>query len=523
MRKLICLLVALVIGVSPLAVTGLVQADSSGPLVISEVQTGGCTVDPGTNCPSANQDPKMEFVELHSLQSSDMQVSGWKVQYVTSTGKTTTTLATLDGTVSAGGFVLIAHDGYYGADADVPFGSAGDTGKLASSAGYIQLVDGNGTVMDAVGWGSSLQAPQLSGWSTTAQIPFGYSVQRILPGDPAYGTGPVFAAPSWPSTPQGKNYTPVAPIVNETNNSSGPTCEGVLINELLPNPAGTDSGHEFIELYNPTSDVIPLDGCSLQTSANSKTFNLNGITLQPQQYQSLYNSQTGLTLENAAGGTVWLLSPTDELQVINYQPNLADNVAWARFGDNWQATYTPTPNASNALTTGAPCPAGQYRSTDTGRCRDVISASSQTACKPDQYRNPATNRCKSLVLGASTLTPCKAGQERNPQTNRCRAIGSTSSSSLKPCQPGWERNPATNRCRKATAGNLAGVHDANSPASLVTAHRAPWLIAGAIVAAALGYAIYEWRQEIILKYAALKSKFAFLPKFGHHSTETPKS
>src|SRR5581483_3305710 len=116
MKKLICIFVAVIISATPLTIAGLVRAGATSPLVISEVQTGGCTVDPGSSCPSANQDTKMEFVELHNVQASDLQLSSWKVQYVTSTGKTTTTLATLNGTVGAGGYVLVAHDGYYGTD-----------------------------------------------------------------------------------------------------------------------------------------------------------------------------------------------------------------------------------------------------------------------------------------------------------------------------------------------------------------------------------------------------------------------
>jgi Lamin Tail Domain len=353
----------------------------------------------------------------------------------------------------------------------------------------------------------------------------------VLPGNPLYGTGLIFDAPTYAPTPQGGGYTPTQQTDpgQPPDSGGGPTCEGIVINEFLPNPSGSDAGHEFIELYNPTKAAIALDGCSLQTSAGSKTYDLSGAVLQPGQYQAFYDSQTGLTLPNSAGGTVWLLSPTDELQSIDYPANMADDVAWARFNDAWQATYAPTPNAANISMPQAPCPAGQYRDSATNRCRDIATSSSTTLkpCAPDQYRNPATNRCKAKI-SAATLAACAANQYRNPATNRCKLISSTSgslkpckpghernpatnrckstasSNSLKPCKPGWIRNPATNRCRKGAVkgASIAGIKDVSSPTA--TGSTQWWLAAGAVLAA-LGYALYEWRQEITARLTGAKS------------------
>lgn len=37
----------------------------------------------------------------------------------------------------------------------------------------------------------------------------------------------------------------------------------VAINEVLPNPPGEDDGSEWVELYNTTSQIVPLLGCTL--------------------------------------------------------------------------------------------------------------------------------------------------------------------------------------------------------------------------------------------------------------------
>jgi len=46
--------------------------------------------------------------------------------------------------------------------------------------------------------------------------------------------------------------------------SAAPAQAGVVINELLPDPAGGDGGNEWIELYNPTGGAVDLSGWTLQ-------------------------------------------------------------------------------------------------------------------------------------------------------------------------------------------------------------------------------------------------------------------
>jgi hypothetical protein len=315
------------------------------------------------------------------------------------------------------------------------------------------------------------------------------------------------------------------------------TCEGIIINEILPNPAGSDTGQEFTELYNPTNEVISLKGCSLQTSANSKKYEFGSKSLQPKEYLAVDDTLSGLTLSNTSGGTVWLLSPSEELQAIVYPGNLEDDQSWALFSGGWQATYKPTRAAANVLLALKPCPAGEERSAETGQCRSLsagqggnalapcrqdqernpetnrcrliqVAAAGLTACKPGQVRNPETNRCRSILGASSSLAPCKPNQERNPATNRCRSA-SASASDLKPCTEGQERNPETNRCRKVAsasgqAGGLAQVKDIDSGGF---SSNPRWMLAGLGAAGALGYAGFEWRREVGGFFSKLKNNF----------------
>jgi hypothetical protein len=150
----------------------------------------------------------------------------------------------------------------------------------------------------------------------------------------------------------------------------------------------------------------------------------------------------------------------------------------------------------------APCKPGQFRNPETNRCKSLsATASTLKPCKPGQYRNPETNRCKSTAESASGLKPCKPGQFRNPETNRCKSL--EAAGGLKPCKPGQERNPETNRCRKVAVeavGNLATVHDIEA----IREQPVRWWTAGIALSAVVVYALWEWRSDVMVRFARIR-------------------
>lgn len=323
-------------------------------------------------------------------------------------------------------------------------------------------------------------------------------------------------------------------------------CSKAIITELLPNPKGADVGREFIEVHNPTAHELPLQGCQLGLEGQGKPFPFTEAdVLGPGEYRAYYDSTTGVTLPNAAGGTVLLIAGQDEFSY-SYPGGLKDDIAWADIGGEWQQTNRPTPGAANAPYSAppgkgadekslAPCPVGKFRNPVTNRCKNIettkvlapcgegkernpatnrcrsISAAlaSLVPCKPGQERNPATNRCRSVVSASSSLKPCNPGQERNPETNRCRKVAAATTS-LKPCKEGQERNPETNRCRKIHAAATANEADdqKSEQKNLIN-----YGLLGLVGASAVGYGVYEYRNDFRYKLSVLKSRF-FLKNSG---------
>ncbi len=514
---------------SPETVSADTATSAASHVIINEIKLGGST----------NAAIPTEYITLFNPTNASVTLDGWKIEYAKASA--TVDCQNPNWAVTASQITSLS-----GALSSNQISTPIARSLTDNKDGSVHLVDNNGIVQDLVGWGAAAPCKE----ATEAAIPANdKSIERDLDCVKSFPIDTdnnsldfdVNASPN-PANLNGVYSETCQQVVPAPNGTSNPpnsvpaaTCDGIVINELLPNPSGSDTGNEFIELYNPTKSAISLDGCSLQTSANSKTFSLNGITLQSGEYKALNDGQTGLTLANASGGTAWLLSPTDELQAINYPADLADNVAWALSAGSWQKTYTPTPGATNAIQSNEPCPANEYRDAVSNRCRVMVSASTLVPCKSYQVRNPSTNRCKSILATNSTLTPCKPGQYRNPETNRCKSLTSTSGSTLKPCAAGKERNPATNRCRsilaagsilkacavgqvrnpdtnrcrKDTSANLASVKDVSSTPTSNSDH-VQWVIGVAIILGAIGYACYEWRDDIIRFVDKAKSKIPFV-------------
>ena len=549
----------LVIALVSLVFTTRPASATSSSLIISEIQTGGCAeYDVSDPAKCAVEDGKREFIELYNPLETPVDVSGWAVQYLSAshTGapelEPTRLISGLSGSVAADGYALLSYVDYL-EDADIYFGanSTLSSGLLSKSGGHVRIVDQLGHVVDQVGWGS---AKIIASWPRTSVIPVDFSIKRVLPDDPLFSTGLTFTPPTQPLTPQGgsldvPDLTPPEEPNPDPEPEPQPACQGIILSELLPNAAGVDDGKEFIEIHNPTGEAQALLGCAFRLNSDGTEFELPDEILPPGAYRAFYDSETGIGLPNAAGGSLWLLLTASE-QEARYPQNMADDHTWAYIDGQWKVTSKPTPGAANELPqvppapvpsqnsggdtelkpcaanqernpatnrcrlipvaeTLQPCQSGQERNPATNRCRAILSANTALApCAANQERNPDTNRCRAVVTAASTLTACKPGQERNPATNRCRSAAAAESA-LKPCAPNQERNPATNRCRLATSAastlGLTDVKDVASESSAAGNFR--WWLAALAALGATGYGAYEWRREIANAVGRLKARF----------------
>jgi len=281
----------------------------------------------------------------------------------------------------------------------------------------------------------------------------------------------------------------------------------IELTELLPNATGSDTGNEFIEIFNPSTRVVDLSLYSIRTGVNSdKVYSFpDSATIAPGEYRAFSDTTMKFTLVNTSGRVVLMAidgSVLGDSGVYNSPP---DGMSWALIGNNWQYTNQPTPAASNLASsveesevseggnTPAPCPAGKYRNPLTNRCRNIESdAVVLAACDADQYRNPDTGRCRKISV--ASITPCKDGQYRSEETNRCRNIATASTA--KPCKDNQYRSEETNRCRNLPASSVPESSFAVQPVKDTAMAFVGWWALGGVGALAVGYGVWEWRREI---------------------------
>lgn len=270
---------------------------------------------------------------------------------------------------------------------------------------------------------------------------------------------------------------------------------------------------DYIKLINDSGTPIDLLGYVLRTDSSSSsrtsanTFNLSDYgVVNPGDYLLIRQTDTGarMSLTNS-GGYVWIEDAWGLAQfpetMTKYESAGSSLQGYGYARDelgNWRWTSTPMPDSVNVITPppAQECPDGKYLSPETNRCRSLEDTLSALAvCDEGSERNPTTNRCRKTTTASSTQTPCKEGQVRNPETNRCRSIASEVAD-LIPCNDGYERNPATNRCRKVAVAGSETVKYPVEPYKQGAASTATWWVVGGVGTLALGYGIWEWREEL---------------------------
>lgn len=465
-----------------------VAATPSQSLLINRIKTGGIVSGEPT-----------EFLTIYNKTDQPVDLAGWMIEYAKPSAKIT----------DCSGASWKQQDSSANVkETDLtgivpPYQEAVIELSMNDNAGGALRLSNNDAIADKVGWGNVLSG--------------GVCKERALAPLPQSGTSIVrkldLNGSPIDTDDNGADFIDSTLVGNLPKSDESQQdgvdieqCYGVQISEIVPNPAGTDTGKEYIELFNSTNQPVNLSSCSLKVGSTTKQLT---ETIQP-GYQVIY----GLTLPNAAGGSVEFITPSTE-SVVSYPPDMKDDESWSLIDGEWQLSNQSTPGQSNkpsvliasvttattTVTAQASCPAGKYRNPATNRCKNIEIVASK-ACDSGQIRNPATNRCKKAVAVGALLKPCDVGQVRNPATNRCRKV--TVAKSLAACKIGQERNTTTNRCRKVAGATTSKPNNSstqgNDPKPNIS-----YVVLAIVAALVLGYGVYEYRTSIGNYFAKLRT------------------
>lgn len=388
--------------------------------------------------------------------------------------------------------------------------SAGSSGSIVASADTISLIDGNSLLVDQFSWSSSVSSSQQWARTKLSQLPDLFidtnaSIDWQKVSYSEFPTSQLEYRDLTPITPPEEPIDDPSEVLSEDPNGDPNATPqpneqlSLIITELLPNAVGSDMGNEFIEIYNPNEQVtISLNGYKIAVGPTlEKVVTLAEYILKPGEYKVFTNAELGYSLLNTSSRVTLFMPNGDiasEVPVYNSPP---DGESWALVDEVWQYSNQPTPGAFNM---------GNLLEKDGVEIESLV-ASAPKPCAANQYRSPETNRCRLTSSTASTSpAQCKVGQQRNPETGRCKAIASIVATA---CKEGQERNPETNRCRNIKQLSTAsfGVKGATTKQQGGMGWYA-WAAIGGVVLLIIGYALWEWREELKKLLESAKRKFA---------------
>lgn len=122
----------------------------------------------------------------------------------------------------------------------------------------------------------------------------------------------------------------------------------IYINEWLPNPSGTDSGNEWIELFNSGSEKISLQSWTL-VSGNSKKFIFKEQNIGAGNYLVLRQPETKLVLRNQEESLSLYDSQGKLISQSSFSGSAPEGKSFSRTSDGTFVFTEPTPGAANKI------------------------------------------------------------------------------------------------------------------------------------------------------------------------------
>ncbi len=262
-----------------------------------------------------------EWIEFYNSTDESINLANWTLE----DGAETST--TLSGTVAPLGFYVL----------EKPKGILNNSGDL------IVLIDPAGTIIDQAAYGN-WDDGDTSDNAPAASDP--NSVSRKSDGQNTNNDFNDFAA----STPT-KNSTNAGGALPESVSYS----KDIIVNEIFPNPKGSDSYNEFIELKNIGTAEIDLTGWKVGDASTKtytiKTADFTSVKIKPNDFFVLYRKTTGIALNNSGTEAAKLYGPDGALVAsAEYSGSVAEETSFARSETDYFWTTTPTPGAENIIT-----------------------------------------------------------------------------------------------------------------------------------------------------------------------------
>ncbi|MCX2583995.1 lamin tail domain-containing protein [Pedobacter sp. MR22-3] len=245
-------------------------------VVISEVYGGGG---------NSGATYKNDFIELYNPGNAAVDLTGWSVQYGAATG-TSWQVTPLTGSIPAKGFFLIQEAAGSGGTQNLPapdvtgtINMAGTAFKIVLSNSITALSGANpagAAIVDKVGVGPTANGFEGSG--AAAVLTSSTSAERKATASSTVaslsaGGSEEFEGNGYDTNNNNTDFVSNAPNPQNSSIKEPTGASHVVISEIYGGGGNSGSTYknDFIELYNPTSSAVSLNGWSVQYASATGT------------------------------------------------------------------------------------------------------------------------------------------------------------------------------------------------------------------------------------------------------------
>lgn len=321
------------------------------------------------------KDGEEEFIELHNFGDIAANLDGW--QLTDASGKTFTLSAeAISTTVAAGGHLVVPQG-----TSKISLNNGGDSLSLLSPEG----VTIDETVYEDAGEGES--------WSFVSGEWFWSSV--------------VTKGEKNESSAADEEATPEDDSKEEEESAVYETSTAIVLSELLPNPTGSDSTDEWVEIFNTGSKKVSLHGWQLTDESTYHT--IQDISIAAGEYLVFEISETGINLNNT-GDKIYLIDPYNTIVQGTEYTNSTEGSSWAYVNDEWMWTEQPTAGEANIFSESEEEAAGEEATQDDSNSTDPEQEEAAAFATISTFRG-LEDGSQSTIEGVVTVLPGTFGSQ----------------------------------------------------------------------------------------------------------------
>lgn len=185
----------------------------------------------------------------------------------------------------------------------------------------------------------------------------------------------------------------------------------VIINEIFPNPKGSDLANEWIELYNKSSKEIALDGWMVGDSGVKSRYKIpEGTKIQPGSFLVLKRVDTKIAINNT-GDEIKLFHPDENLlDLIRFNEGAKEDYSYNRNPDDtWAWSEKMTPGTGNIIEIHA-----EDETKDTvSRSKNGIAKKVKTESIKPKKEIPLSRESKPIVYANNSAQEVNTTRQNN--------------------------------------------------------------------------------------------------------------